>query len=413
MENLDDSDVIPDLVGIVDNSPSLSSLTVENSVFQTVPVTIVTGFLGAGKTTFLNFILTEQHEKRIAVILNEFGEGSVLEKSLAVGTQGDLYEEWLELRNGCLCCSVKDNGVKAIENLMKKKGRFDYILLETTGLADPGPIASLFWLDSELCSDIHLDGVITLVDAKHGLRQINDIKPDGSVNEAIRQIALADVILLNKEDLVTSEDLSELKNHIQTINSEAAFITTHHGRVNLDEVLDLGLYYQTTNLRSFKNTPTKFSNPSKSHIDLVSYGKQDKYLLIYSVRSVTLELNERLTPEVVDAYLQRLLWEKDVVNSLGLTLEIFRIKGIVRYSQPETDHPSFVIIQAVYDTYDILPVKGESRNSDDLRSQPDVRFVFIGIISLFEKTSSSAVLYRRNLELGILKNALLQLLHPE
>jgi hypothetical protein len=131
---------------------------------------------------------------------------------------------------------------------------------------------------------------------------------------------------------------------------------------------------------------------------------------------VTLELNERLTPEVVDAYLQRLLWEKDVVNSLGLTLEIFRIKvsirmfafnvlwnnndieiamkGIVRYSQPETDHPSFVIIQAVYDTYDILPVKGESRNSDDLRSQPDVRFVFIGIISLFEKTSSSAVLYR-------------------
>ena len=132
MENLDDSDVIPDLVDIVDNSPSLSSLTVENSVFQTVPVTIVTGFLGAGKTTFLNFILTEQHEKRIAVILNEFGEGkflqtlyhctsntckyyqklfyktgSVLEKSLAVGTQGDLYEEWLELRNGCLCCSVK------------------------------------------------------------------------------------------------------------------------------------------------------------------------------------------------------------------------------------------------------------------------------------------------------------------
>ncbi|XP_046448156.1 COBW domain-containing protein 1-like isoform X1 [Daphnia pulex] len=384
MENFDDSDAIPDLVDIVDDRPPISSLVVENTIVKTVPVTIVTGFLGAGKTTFLNFILTEQHEKKIAVILNEFGEGSVLEKSLAVGTQGDLYEEWLELRNGCLCCSVKDNGVKAIENLMKKKGRFDYILLETTGLADPGPIASLFWLDSELCSDIHLDGVITLVDAKHGLRQINEVKPDGSVNEATRQIALADVILLNKEDLVTAEELSELKNHIQTINSEATFITTHHGRVNLNEVLDLGLYYQATNLRSLENSPSKFSNSSESHLDL-------------SVRSVTLELNERLTPEIVDTYLQRLLWEKDVVNSLGLTLEIFRIKGIVRYSQPELVQPSFVIIQAVYDTYDTMPVKPEATNTADLSSQPDVRFVFIG----------------RHLELGVLKNILLQLLRPD
>ncbi|EFX65428.1 hypothetical protein DAPPUDRAFT_65487, partial [Daphnia pulex] len=126
-------------------------------------VTIVTGFLGAGKTAFLNFLLTEQHEKLIAVILNEFGEGTVLEKSLGVGTQDDLYyEDWLELRNGCPCCSVQDNGVNAIENLTKKKGRFDDpILLETSGLADPGSIASLFWLDIQLCSDIHLDGKYT------------------------------------------------------------------------------------------------------------------------------------------------------------------------------------------------------------------------------------------------------------
>ncbi|KAI9564068.1 hypothetical protein GHT06_007806 [Daphnia sinensis] len=384
MENFDDSDTIPDLVDIVEDAQLINSSISDSANFQTVPVTIVTGFLGAGKTTFLNFILTEQHEKRIAVILNEFGEGSVLEKSLAVGTQGDLYEEWLELRNGCLCCSVKDNGVKAIENLMKKKGRFDYILLETTGLADPGPIASLFWLDSELCSDIHLDGIITLVDAKHGLRQINEKKPDGSVNEAIRQIALADVIVLNKEDLVTKADLAELKNHVQAINSEATFVTTHHGRVNLEAVLDLGLYYQTTNRRSFENTPSKFSSPSNSHLDL-------------SVRSVTLELNERLTPEIVDAYLQRLLWEKDVVNSEGLALEIFRLKGIVRYSQPESAPSSVVIIQAVYDTYDVMPIKPEASDSGNLSLQPDARFVFIG----------------RNLELLILRNVLLQLLHPD
>uniref|UniRef100_A0A452R8H7 CobW/HypB/UreG nucleotide-binding domain-containing protein n=1 Tax=Ursus americanus TaxID=9643 RepID=A0A452R8H7_URSAM len=103
-----------------------------------IPVTIITGYLGAGKTTLLNYILTEQHSKRVAVILNEFGEGSAVEKSLAVSQNGELYEEWLELRNGCLCCSVKDNGLRAIENLMQKKGKFDYILLETTGLADPG-----------------------------------------------------------------------------------------------------------------------------------------------------------------------------------------------------------------------------------------------------------------------------------
>ena len=101
-----------------------------------VPVTLITGYLGSGKTTLLNYILTEEHNKKIAVILNEFGEGAVDEKSLSIGNDGELYEEWLELRNGCLCCSVKDNGVKAIETLMERKGKFDYILLETTGRED-------------------------------------------------------------------------------------------------------------------------------------------------------------------------------------------------------------------------------------------------------------------------------------
>ncbi len=112
----DDDDVVPELVES-----------------KKVPVTIITGQLGSGKTTFLNYVLHEQNEKKIAVILNEFGEGAVEEKSLSVGHEGQLFEEWLELRNGCLCCSVKDNGVKAIEMLMQKKGKFDYILLETTG----------------------------------------------------------------------------------------------------------------------------------------------------------------------------------------------------------------------------------------------------------------------------------------
>uniref|UniRef100_A0A671PNW7 COBW domain-containing protein 1-like n=1 Tax=Sinocyclocheilus anshuiensis TaxID=1608454 RepID=A0A671PNW7_9TELE len=115
-----------------------------------IPVTIITGYLAA--------------------ILNEFGEGSALEKSLAVSQAGELYEEWLALRNGRLCCSVKDNGLKAIENLMEKKGKFDYILLETTGLADPGAVASMFWVDAELGSDVYLDGIVTVIDAKYGMQ---------------------------------------------------------------------------------------------------------------------------------------------------------------------------------------------------------------------------------------------------
>uniref|UniRef100_A0A8D2BQU8 CobW/HypB/UreG nucleotide-binding domain-containing protein n=1 Tax=Sus scrofa TaxID=9823 RepID=A0A8D2BQU8_PIG len=180
-----------------------------------IPVTIITGYLGAGKTTLLNYILTEQHSKRIAVILNEFGEGSALEKSLAVSQGGELYEEWLELRNGCLCCSVKDNGLRAIENLMQKKGKFDYILLETTGLADPGAVASMFWVDAALGVDIYLDGIITVVDSKYGLKHLAEEKPDGLINEASRQVALADIIIINKTDLVSEEDLNKLRTTIR------------------------------------------------------------------------------------------------------------------------------------------------------------------------------------------------------
>ncbi|TSO77731.1 COBW domain-containing protein 1 [Bagarius yarrelli] len=158
---MDDEDDCPKLVPIEEKNKTPAAQ---------IPVTIITGYLGAGKTTLLNYILTEQHNKRIAVILNEFGEGNALEKSLAVSQAGELYEEWLELRNGCLCCSVKDNGLKAIENLMEKKGKFDYILLETTGLADPGAVASMFWVDAELGSDLYLDGIIAVIDAKYGMR---------------------------------------------------------------------------------------------------------------------------------------------------------------------------------------------------------------------------------------------------
>merc|ERR1712168_928928 len=174
-----DEDDAPDLVPLPaskDFSPSNTNVTKIQG--DKIPVTVITGYLGAGKSTLLNYILTEEHQKRIAVIVNEFGEGSAMEQVMSIGEEGALYEEWLELRNGCLCCSVKDNGVKAIENLMEKKGKFDYILLETTGLADPGAVASMFWVDAELGSDIYLDGIVSVIDAKYGMQHLTEEKPE-------------------------------------------------------------------------------------------------------------------------------------------------------------------------------------------------------------------------------------------
>ncbi|XP_055284321.1 zinc-regulated GTPase metalloprotein activator 1B isoform X3 [Moschus berezovskii] len=251
-----------------------------------IPVTIITGYLGAGKTTLLNYILTEQHSKRIAVILNEFGEGSAVEKSLAVSQGGELYEEWLELRNGCLCCSVKDNGLRAIENLMKKKGKFDYILLETTGLADPGAVASMFWVDAELGVDIYLDGIITVVDSKYGLKHLAEEKPDGLINEASRQVALADIIIINKTDLVSEEDLNKLRTTIRSINGLGKILETQRSRVDLAKVLDLHAFDSLSGIslqKKLQHVPT-----TQPHLDqgLVSIKDKPQQVIVQGVHEL-------------------------------------------------------------------------------------------------------------------------------
>lgn len=139
-------------------------------------------------------MLTAAHGKKIAVILNDFGEGSAAESTAALKeNSAGLFEEWMELRNGCLCCSLKDPGVKAIESLMKKKGKFDYIMLETTGLADPGPIAALFWMDESLCSQIALDGIVTLLDAKYCLKTLTSHDSNETVNACERYVICSQV----------------------------------------------------------------------------------------------------------------------------------------------------------------------------------------------------------------------------
>ncbi|XP_070820666.1 zinc-regulated GTPase metalloprotein activator 1 [Chaetodon trifascialis] len=299
---------------------------------EQIPVTIITGYLGAGKTTLLNYILTEQHNKRIAVILNEFGEGSALEKSLAVSHAGELYEEWLELRNGCLCCSVKDNGLKAIENLMEKKGKFDYILLETTGLADPGAVASMFWVDAELGSDIYLDGIVTVTDAKYGLQQLMEEKADGLVNEAARQIAVADLIIINKTDLVNEEELTQIRDSVRSINGLVKILETQKSRVDLSEVLDLHSFDSKTNLAE-KLQLVKSTRP---HLDK-------------SILTVTFEVAGDLSEDALNVFIQDLLWEKMFKNKEGQPMTVIRLKGIVSFAGKAHQ----VMLQGVHELYDL------------------------------------------------------------
>jgi len=193
------------------------------------PVTVLTGFLGAGKTTLLNRILTEQHGKRIAVIENEFGEIGI-DHDLVIGAD----EEIFEMNNGCICCTVRGDLIRILGNLMKRKDRFDYILIETTGLADPGPVVQTFFMDDEMQQRLRVDGIVTLVDACHIAQHIDDAP------EAQEQIAFADVILLNKTDLVSADDLEALEARMRQINTQARIERTQQAQVPLERVLEVG-----------------------------------------------------------------------------------------------------------------------------------------------------------------------------
>lgn len=194
-----------------------------------IPVTILTGFLGSGKTTLLNRILKENHGKKIAVIENEFGEIGVDQELVIHGE-----EEVIEMNNGCICCTVRGDLLRIIKKLLKGPKKFDYILIETTGLADPAPVAQTFLTDEELCKKVQLEGIVTVIDSKHIFQQI-DRSP-----EAKEQIAFADVILLNKADLVKKADLDALEGKIRSINAVAKIHRTVNAELPIQEVLHVG-----------------------------------------------------------------------------------------------------------------------------------------------------------------------------
>ncbi|MEA2639145.1 MAG: hypothetical protein QOF51_539 [Chloroflexota bacterium] len=194
-----------------------------------VPVTVLTGYLGSGKTTLLNRILTDLHGKRIAIVENEFGEIGI-DSELVVGVQ----EEIVEMNNGCLCCTVRDDLVRGLARLMRQRDRFDAILIETSGLADPGPVAQTLLVDDELQTSIRLDAIVTLVDARHIWPHLEESA------EARQQIAFADVVLLNKTDLVAAADVARLRVRIREMNGLAQIYETVQAELPLDKILDVG-----------------------------------------------------------------------------------------------------------------------------------------------------------------------------
>ncbi|CEP23426.1 Uncharacterized protein YNR029C [Cyberlindnera jadinii] len=290
-----------------------------------IPVTIITGYLGSGKSTLLNRIAREG-KRKFAVILNEFGdtgdiERALTESSLTVTDGHSSYTEWLDLGNGCLCCTVRDSGVQAIENLIERSGdAIDYILLETSGIADPAPIASMFWLDEALNSNVYIDGVVTVLDSgnlqqclgdvgghwhrKHGH---GDVVEEGITTSHL-QIALADVILLNKMDSFRG-DKASLLGAVREINSSAPVYETKYGELQ-DEAR--GSFHDSR------------------------------------ISTITLEF-PTLTDEQFDrfgVFLQKVLWEGEV---LGQPVEVHRAKGVFIKTSGEV-----LVLQVVREQYEFI-----------------------------------------------------------
>jgi len=322
-----------------------------------IPVTVLTGYLGAGKTTLLNRILSEQHGKKYAVIVNEFGEIGI-DNELVVNAD----EEVFEMNNGCICCTVRGDLVRIIDGLMRRKGKFDAIIVETTGLADPAPVAQTFFMDEQVGAKTKLDAVVTVVDAKWLKDRLKDAP------EAKNQIAFADVILLNKTDLVTPAELSEIEARIRGINPYARLHRTERAKIDIAEVLgrnafdlDRILDIEPTFLEAEAAHDHEHDHDHAHGHDHHHHHGGLKHYHDEDMQSISIKTDKPLNPD------KFFPWVQDLVATDGK--DILRCKGILNFK----DDPERFVFQGVHM---ILDGDHQRKWRDD--EKRDSRLVFIG-----------------------------------